>query len=158
MEQSRSRTVRLATRRRSLVKLLVALLIARIAVTIGEAIESRLTWWSLLVTAVIALEAWRAWGVARAGTAAEAADPNVQPVPSRAEHALGFLERIGPPVLYVFTIAFAAVFIGFTVTDTDRDALLDIAVIAREALTLLFLVILVLGYRALHIAQREGQA
>jgi hypothetical protein len=156
MEASRSRLVRLAARRRSLAKLLIALLVARIVTTIGEAIESRLTWWSLLVTALIALEAWRAWRVSRLGAAAsqEDAAPAATPGDSGAERALAFLERVGPWVLYAFTAAFVAVFVGMSAADTSRDTLLDITVIAREALTLLFVVIVVLAYRTL----RAGRA
>jgi hypothetical protein len=57
-----SRIVAIAERRGSLVRLLIALFVARIVVTVTEIVESEVTLWSALITAAIGLEAWRACG------------------------------------------------------------------------------------------------
>ena len=140
------RTRALVERRTSLVRLLIALFVARIVVTITEIAEARLTWWSVLVTAAIGAEAWRAWIVARAGRDAAAAEPIPDPGWDR---VLRPLERYGPAVLTVLTVLYAAAFIALTVAGESRDRLLDVTVIAREALTFFFLFVLVAGYRSI---------
>ncbi|MEZ5121694.1 MAG: hypothetical protein R2736_08970 [Solirubrobacterales bacterium] len=77
--RSRSRTVRLVEQRLSIVRLLVALFVARIVVTIAEIAESRLTLWSVLISAAIGIEAWRAWRVRRAARRAGEVPPRRAP-------------------------------------------------------------------------------
>ena len=103
----RSRTRDLAERRLSLVKLLVAIFVARMVVTVVEVTEQRLSFFSILVTAAIAVEAWRAWSVARVAKQ-EHAEP--APLPDTPwDRFLRPLERVGPAIVYGLTVVFAVV-------------------------------------------------
>ena len=140
----RSRTRDLAERRPSLVRLLIALFVARVAVTVVEVTETRLTWWSVLVTAAIGIEAWRAWTVSRVAKV-EHSDP--APLPdSKSDRFLRPLERSGPAVLYSLTAVFLAATLVLVILGNSRDTLLDIAIIGREITTLFFLAVIVAGY------------
>lgn len=148
----RSRTRDLAERRPSLVRLLIALFVARVAVTAVEVTESRLTWWSLLVTAAIGIEAWRAWTVSRVART-EHAEP-APPPDSRWDRFLRPLERSGPAVLYALTAVFLAATLVLVILGDPRDTLLDIAIIGRELTTLFFLAVIVAAYLSLRRAAR----
>ena len=140
----RSRTRDLAERRPSLVRLLIALFVARVAVTVVELTESRLTWWALLITAAIGIEAWRAWTVSRV---AKAEHLKPAPVPdSRWDRFLRPLERRGPAVLYSLTAIFLVATLVLVIIGNPRDALLDIAIIGREITTLFFLAVILAAY------------
>jgi hypothetical protein len=139
-----SRAIALAERRSSLVRLLIALFVARIVVTITEVIESELTFFSAVVTAAIGIEAWRAWRVAR----------TVRAEPARAvelpdnvwNRVLLPLERRGPPVLYVLTAAYAVAYVVVLAVGESHETLLLAAQIGREVITLVFLGVLIAGY------------
>lgn len=144
-----------------LVALLVALFVARVTVTITEFAESRVTWWGVLLTAAVGLEAWRAWTLARVGRAAAPGPP----VPAQAtrttagsgyERVLRALERRGPAVLYAVSAAYAVMYVVLVFAGTSRDALLDVAVVVREVTTLFFLAVILLARRSLR-EPRSGQ-
>jgi hypothetical protein len=139
-----SRTVAVAERRSSLVRLLIALFVARIVVTITEVIESEVTFFSAVVTAAIGIEAWRAWRVSRAvrGEPVQAIElPNT--VWNR---VLLPLERRGPPVLYALTAAYAIAYVAVLAVGESRETLLLAAQIGREVITFAFLAVLLAGY------------
>lgn len=142
----RSRTRDLAKRRPSLVRLLIALFVARVAVTVVEVTETRLTWWSLLITAAIGIEAWRAWTVSRVAKV-EHLEP-APPPDSKWDHFLRPLERSGPAVLYSLTAMFLAATLVLVILGNSRDTLLDIAIIGREITTLFFLAVILAAYRS----------
>lgn len=149
-----SRIVRLAERRRALVKLLIALVVARIVTTVGEIVEERLTFFSVLITAALALEAWRAYAVTHRAGAHEVDRPSG--VPELPERILSVAERVGPALLYAFTAVFAVIFAVFELADLSQDTLLDISVIARDVTTVVFVAILLLGYLSLRDAPPKG--
>jgi small-conductance mechanosensitive channel len=141
----RSRTVALVERRTSLVRLLIALFVARMVVTVTEVIESSFTVFSAVITAAIGLEAWRAWRVRRAAQAQP--ERTVAPPPDTVwNRVLLPLERRGPAILYVLSAVYAVGFAAVLVADGSSDVLLDVAVISREVITFLFLGVLVAGY------------
>ena len=142
----RSRTRDLAKRRPSLVRLLIALFVARVAVTVVEVTETRLTWWSLLITAAIGIEAWRAWTVSRVAKV-EHLEP-APPPDSKWDRFLRPLERSGPAVLYSLTAMFLAATLVLVILGNSRDTLLDIAIIGREITTLFFLAVILAAYRS----------
>lgn len=148
----RSRTRDLAERRPSLVRLLIALFVARVAVTVVELTETRLTWWSLLVTAAIGIEAWRAWSVSRVSGAEQPAP--TAPPDSRSDRFLRPLERAGPAVLYALTAIFLVAALVLVIVGNPHDSLLDVAIIAREITTLFFLAVIVAGYLSVRRAAR----
>lgn len=135
---SRSRTVRLVEQRLSIVRLLIALFVARIVVTIAEIAESRLTFWSVLISAAIGIEAWRAWRVRRTARQADAAPPP-PPADSVWNRILTPTERYGPAVLYVLTALFVVATIAMVADGEAQDRLLTVTVVAREVTTFLFL-------------------
>jgi hypothetical protein len=135
---SRSRTVRLVEQRLSIVRLLIALFVLRIVVTIAEIAESRLTFWSALISLAIGLEAWRAWRVRSAAQRTGAAPPP-PPADSVWNRILTPAERYGPAVLYVLTVLFVVATIAMVADGEAQDRLLTITVIAREVTTFLFL-------------------
>jgi hypothetical protein len=133
-----------AERRRSLVRLLLALFVARIVVTITEIIESEVTLFSAVVTAAIGIEAWRAWRVSRVvrdepGRPVELPD-NVW------NRVLLPLERKGPPVAYALTAAYAIGYVAVLAIGESRETLLLAAQIGREVITFVFLGVLLAGY------------
>ena len=142
--RSRSRTVRLVEQRLSIVRLLIALFVARIVVTIAEIAESRLTLWSVLISAAIGIEAWRAWRVRRAAQrAGEAPAPPL--VDSVWDRMLTPVERYGPAALYVLTGLFVVATVAMVADGEAQDRLLDVTLIAREVTTFLFLVVFVVA-------------
>lgn len=142
----RSRTVQVAQRRRSLVKLLVALLIARMVVTVADIAESHLSWFSALISAAIAVEAWRAWRVARAARQSGAA---VEPIPDSGwDRFLRPIEHRGPAILYALAAIFAVAYVALAVAGTSRETLMDVTAVVREATTICFVVVIVAGYQS----------
>src|SRR5918997_5336088 len=93
------KTVALAKRRASLVRLLIALFVARIVVTITEIVESEVTLFSAVITAAIGIEAWRAWRVSR--VARREGGPAVELPDTAWNRILLPLERRGPLFLYL---------------------------------------------------------
>jgi hypothetical protein len=147
------KTVALARRRASLVRLLIALFVARIVVTITEITESEISVFSAFVTAAIGVEAWRAWRVSRvAARESEAAVALPDTVWNR---LLLPLERRGPVVLYALSAAYAIAFVAVLAAGESRDALLDAAVITREVITFAFLGVLLAGYLSVRPTLRE---
>jgi hypothetical protein len=128
----------------SLVRLLVAIFVARMVVTVVEVTEQRLSFWSILITAAIAVEAWRAWSVARVARR-EHAEPT--PLPDTAwDRFLRPLERVGPTVIYGLTAVFVAVAVVLLVLGNPHDTLLDVAIVCREITTIVFLGVILAGY------------
>jgi hypothetical protein len=147
-----SRTVAIAERRGSLVRLLIALFVARIVVTITEIVESEVTLWSAFVTAAIGIEAWRAW---RVGRVAHREGAGEVPLPDTFwNRVLLPLERHGPVALYCVSAAYAVTFVAVLIAGESRETLLDVAVISRELITFLFLGVLVAGYLSVRPALR----
>ncbi len=144
------KTVALAKRRASLVRLLIALFAARIVVTITEIVESEVTTFSALVTAAIGIEAWRAWRVSRVAGDATVALPD-----TFGNRVLLPLERRGPVVLYVLSAVYAVAFVAVLAAGESRDTLLDAAVISREIITFVFLAVLVAGYLSVRPTLRD---
>lgn len=141
----RGRTRDLVERRLSLVRLLIAIFVARIAVTVVEVTESRLEFWTVLITLAIAIEAWRAWSVARVAKQGELAP--AAPVPDSGwDRFLRPLERRGPAVIYALTALFVVAVLVLLALGDPRDTLLDIAVIGREVTTVVFLAVILAGY------------
>jgi hypothetical protein len=139
-----SRTVAIAERRGSLVRLLIALFVARIVVTITEIIESQVTWFSAVVTAAIGIEAWRAWRVSRV---ARRDQTHAVELPDTVwNRVLLPLERRGPPILYGLTAVYAIAYTAVLVAGASGDTLLLAAQISREVITLAFLAVLFSGY------------
>src|SRR5919112_1957380 len=118
-----SRTVAIVERRGSLVRLLIALFIARMIVTVTEIIESEVTWFSAVVTVAIGLEAWRAWRVSR--VARRTGDKGIVALPDTVwNRMLEPLERRGPLVLYVLTALYAGAFGALLLANESRGTLL----------------------------------
>jgi hypothetical protein len=146
----RSRTRYVAERRLSLVKLLVALFVARVVVTIVELTEQRITWWSLLITLAIGIEAWRAWSVARV---ARRSGETPAPLPDTVwNRILTPAERVGPAIVYALTALFVVVSIVLLVLGNPHDALLDVAIVAREITTFAVVGVLLAGYLSVRAA------
>lgn len=140
----RSRTRDLVERRISLVRLVIAIFVARIAVTVVEVSESNVSWWSALITLAIAIEAWRAWAVSRV-----AKRENLEPAPvpdSGWDRFLRPLERTGPAIIYGLTAVFVVAVLVVVALGNSRDTLLDVAVIGREITTFFFLAVVLAGY------------
>ena len=148
-----SRTVALAERRGSLVRLLIALFVSRIVVTVTEIVESDVTMFSAFITAAIGIEAWRAWRVSRlaAGDGRGAVD-----LPDTVWNRLLLpLERRGPALLYLSSAAYAVAFVALVAAGESRDTLLDVAVVSRELVTFFFLGVLVAGYLSVRPTLRD---
>jgi hypothetical protein len=140
----RSRTRDLVERRLSLVRLVIAIFVARIAVTVVEVSESNITFWSALITLAIGIEAWRAWSVMRV---ARRGDLRPAPVPDSGwDRFLRPLERTGPAVIYALTAVFVVAVLVVVALGNSRDALLDAAQIGREITTVFFLAVVLAGY------------
>jgi hypothetical protein len=136
------KSVALAKRRASLVRLLIALFVARIVVTITEIVESEVTLFSAVVTAAIGIEAWRAWRVSRVAR----------------QEGGAIVTLPGPLVLYVLATAYAIAFVAVLAAGESRDTLLDAAVISREVITFVFLGVLVAGYLSVRPTLRDEPA
>jgi hypothetical protein len=150
----RSRTRDLAERRPTLVKLLIAIFVARMVVTVVEMTEQRLTFWSILITAAIGVEAWRAWSVARVGNR----DPREGATPAAVsetgwERFLRPLERTGPVVIYGLTAVFVVAAAVLLVLGDPHDRLLDIAVVGRELTTVVFVAVILAAYMSMRRAR-----
>jgi len=140
----RSRTRDLVERRLSLVRLVIAIFVARIAVTVVEVSESNVTFWSALITLAIGIEAWRAWSVMRV---AKRGDLTPAPVSDSGwDRFLRPLERHGPAVIYALTAVFVVAALVLVALGNPRDTLLDIALIGREITTFFFLAVVLAGY------------
>lgn len=140
----RSRTRDLVERRLSLVRLLIAIFVARIAVTLLEVGESNVSLWGALITLAIAIEAWRAWTVARVARRGEV---EAAPIPDSGwDRFLRPLERTGPVIIYGLTAAFAVAVVVLLVLGESHDTLLDVALIGREITTFFFLAVIFAGY------------
>ena len=146
----RSRTRLLAERRPSIVRLLIALFVARMAVAVTEVAEARVSAWSALITVAIGIEAWRAWSVRRDARRDPAAAPHAEPLPDSGwDRLLRPVERHAPLALYGLSVVYLAAFLGLVAAGEPRDVLLDVAVIAREAITFFFLIVIVAAYRSI---------
>lgn len=140
----RSRTRDLVERRLSLVRLVFAIFVARIAVTVVEVSESNVSVFSALITLGIAIEAWRAWSVTRV---AKREHLTPAPIPDSGwDRFLRPLERVGPAVIYALTAVFVVATLVLVALGHSRDTLLDVAVIGREVTTVLFLAVVGAGY------------
>ena len=149
----RSRTRDLVEKRLSLVRLLIAIFVARIAVTVVEVSESNVSFWSALITLAIAIEAWRAWTVARVARQEHLA---AAPVPDSGwDRFLRPVERVGPAVVYALTAVFVVATLVLVALGNSRDTLLDVAVIAREVTTVVFVAVIGAGYMSV---RRRGDA
>jgi predicted permease len=147
----RSRTRELASRRLSLVKLLIAIFVARMVVTVVEVTEQRISVFSAFITLAIAIEAWRAWAVARV---AKQEHLQAAPIPDSGwDRFLRPLERVGPAVIYALTAAFVLAAVVILAIGDPHDTLLDIAVICREITTFFFLAVVLAGYMSVRQAQ-----
>ena len=146
----RSRTRDLAERRLSLVKLLIAIFVARMVVTVVEVGEERFSVFTAAITAAIAIEAWRAWSVSRV---AKREDLQAAPILDSAwDRFLRPLERYGPFVIYALSAAFVVVAVVILLLGDSHDALLDAAVIGREITTFFFLAVVLAGYMSVRQA------
>lgn len=140
----RSRTRDLVEKRISLVRLLIAIFVARIAVTVLEVGESNISLWGALITLAIAVEAWRAWTVARV---AKRGDVAAAPIADSGwDRFLRPLERSGPVVIYTLTAIFVVAVLVLLVLGESHDTLLDAALIGREITTFFFLGVIFAGY------------
>jgi hypothetical protein len=148
-----SRFVRLAERRPTLVRFLTALLVFRIVTTITEIIEQRITWFSLLITAALALETWRAWQVAHAAGAARE-----DPTTTRWDRFLNPFERYGAAACWGLTVAYIAVYVFLKANGTKADTLIDIITLVREAQFLILIGVLLAGFAAVREADRADAA
>jgi hypothetical protein len=150
------KSVAIAERRGSLVKLLIALFVARIVVTITEIIESEVSVFSAVITAAIGIEAWRAWRVSR--VARREGGPAVELPDTVWNRILLPIERRGPLFLYVLTAAYGVAYVVVRISGESRDTLLDAAVISREVITVAFLAVLVAGYLSVRPTLRDEPA
>ena len=131
-------------------KLLVAIFVARMVVTVVEVTEQRLSFWSILITAAIAVEAWRAWSVARVAKREHVA---AAPLPDTAwDRFLRPLERVGPAIIYGLTAAFVLAAVVLLILGNPHDALLDIAIACREITTVVFVGVILAGYMSVRQA------
>jgi hypothetical protein len=135
-----------------MVRLLIALFVARMVVTVVEVTEQRLAFWSVFVTAAIGLEAWRAWGVSRV---AKRGDLEPAPLPDTSwDRFLRPIERAGPPLLYGLTAVFLLAAAILLLLGNPHDTLLDVAIVCREITTLFFLAVILAGYMSVRRASR----
>jgi len=119
-------------------------------VTVVELTEQRLSFWSILITAAIAVEAWRAWSVARV---ARRDHVESAPLPDTAwDRFLRPLERVGPAIIYGLTAVFVVAAVVLLITGDPHDALLDIAVVCREITTFVFAGVILAAYMSVRQA------
>jgi hypothetical protein len=126
------------------VRLLVALFVARIVVTVTEVIESEVTPFSAVITAAIGLEAWRAWRVSR--VVRREGGPVVELPDTVWNRVLLPLERRGPVWLYALTALYIVAYVGVAAAGGSQETLLLTAQISREVITFVFLGVLFAGY------------
>jgi hypothetical protein len=134
------------------VKLLVAIFVARMVVTVVEVTEQRLSFWSILITAAIAIEAWRAWSVARVARQ-EHREPSSLP-DNAWDRFLRPLERVGPAIIYGMTALFVLVSLVLLALGNSHDALLDVAIACREITTVVFVGVILAGYMSVRQTSR----
>ncbi len=133
-------------------KLLVAIFVARMVVTVVEMTEQRLSFFSLLITLAIAVEAWRAWSVARVAKQERAEPPAI---PDTAwDRFLRPVERAGPAIVYGLTAVFVVAAVVLLALGNPHDALLDIAVVCREITTFVFAGVIFAAYMSVRQADR----
>ena len=144
----------MAERRLSLVKLLVALFVARMVVTVVEVTEQRLGFWTILVTLAIGVEAWRAWSVAR--VAGRDQLESTPPPDTRWDRFLRPIERIGPAVIYGLTAVFVVAALVLLALGNPQDTLLDIAVVCREITTVVFVAVIFAAYMSVREQPRPA--
>ncbi len=141
-------------RRLSLVRLLIALFVGRMVVTVVEMTEQRLSFFSALITLAIAVEAWRAWSVSRV---AKNGELNPVPIPdSPWDRFLRPLERVGPAVIYALTAVFVVAAVVLLLLGNPHDALLDVALVCREVTTVVFVAVILAGYMSVRGADRPA--
>lgn len=132
-------------------RLLIALFVARMVVTVVEVTEQRLSW-SVLITAAIGIEAWRAWSVSRV---AKREHHEQAPLPDTAwDRFLRPLERAGPAVIYGLTAVFVAAAVVLLVLGNPHDTLFDVAIVCREITTFVFLGVLLAAYMSVRRTSR----
>lgn len=113
-------------------------------VTVVEVTEERLSPFSVLITLAIAIEAWRAWTVARV---AKREHLRAEPIPDSGwDRFLRPLERYGPATIYALTAVFALAAIVVLALGNSHERLLDAALIGRELTTFFFLAVVLAGY------------
>jgi uncharacterized membrane protein YqjE len=149
----RSRTRDLAERRPTLVKLLIAIFVARMVVTVVEMTEQRLTLFSLLITAAIGVEAWRAWSVSRVARDEPGEQARAPASDTAWDRLLRPLERTGPAVIYGLTGVFVVAAVVLLVLGDPHDRLLDIAVVCRELTTFVFVGVILAAYMSMRRAR-----
>ncbi len=147
----RSRTRDLAERRLSLVRLLIAIFVARMVVTVVEVTEERVSVFSAFITAAIAIEAWRAWAVSRV---AKRDHLQAAPIPDSGwDRFLRPLERYGPAVIYALTALFVVAAVVVLLIGDSHDRLLDVAIVGREITTFFFVAVILAGYMSVRQAK-----
>jgi hypothetical protein len=146
-----SRFVRLARRRPTLVRFLTALLVFRIVTTITEFIEQRITYWSLLITVVLAIETWRAWQVAHAAGAA-----TTDPTATKWDRFLNPFERYGALVCWVLTALYVVGYVVLKAEGVNAHTVIDVVTLVRELQFLVLLGVLLAGFAA--VREADGGA
>jgi len=137
------------------VKLLVALFVARMVVTVVEVTEQRLNFWTILVTLAIGVEAWRAWSVARVTRRDQVEQ---EPLPDTAwDRFLRPLERVGPAVVYGLTALFVLAAGVLLILGNPHDALLDVAIACREITTIVFVGVIFAAYMSVRALAADGE-
>jgi hypothetical protein len=110
----------------------------------------------VLITLAIAVEAWRAWSVARVAPRGELAPA---PIPdSPWDRFLRPLERIGPTVIYALTAAFVVAAVVLLLLGNPHEMLLDIALVCREITTFFFVVVILAGYMSVRGTVRPASS
>jgi hypothetical protein len=147
-----SRFVRLARRRPTLVHFLTALLVFRIVTTITEFIEQRITYFSLVITAALALETWRAWEVAHAPGAVR-----TDPTTTSWDRFLNPFERYGAAVCWVLTVIYAVGYVVLKIEGVNAHTVIDVVTVVRELQFLVLLGVLLAGFAAVREADRAAE-
>lgn len=81
------------------------------------------------------------------------------PLPDTAwDRFLTPLERRGPAILYGLTIAFVVAALAILVLGNPHDVLLDVAIVAREITTIVFVGVLLAGYMSVRAGERDDAA
>ncbi len=135
-------------------KLLVAIFVARMVVTVVEVTEQRLSFLSILVTGAIAVEAWRAWSMARVARRDHVEQAPLPDTPW--DRFLRPLERVGPAVVYGLTALFVVAAVVLLVLGDPHDKLLDVAVVCREITTVVFVGVILAAYMSVRAADQTA--
>jgi hypothetical protein len=128
---------------------LTALLVFRIVTTITEIVEQRITYWSLFITAALAIETWRAWQVAHAAGASR-----VDPTATKWDRFLNPFERYGAVVVWALTVIYVVGFVVLKARDTNAHTLIDVVTLVRGAQVLVLVGVLLAGRAAVREAER----